>query len=255
MSIVSTNPGDDRATEFENFWAASELTDATQRGYASTLSEYVANDVDSGAEPLDPWSTNSTIRPLGARPLDDLERTFRARRSVRDFGDTPLTTAQLDRLAHSVAGGSRRTFASAGGIYSVQVIFALINVADNLNGNAVRVISRDSVVGLGPMSKIPTWQTMAWKFGCLPELTPPGIVAVVCVDIDSMVAKYGERAGRFALIEAGHAAQNLTLRAAADELACYELGGYADNSLLGSVGVARVGLRIASVLMIGTPTK
>jgi nitroreductase len=250
MSFI---PRADRANAFENFWAASELTDATQRSYASSLTEYVANSIDPGVEPLDPWSTNAAIRPLAAHPLDDLERAFRSRRSTREFGTTPLTTIQLERLAHSVAGGGQRTFASAGGIYAVQIIFALINVADDLHGKAVRVVSRDSVVGLAPICETPAWQEMAWKFGCLPELSHPGLVAVVCIDLEAMVAKYGERAGRFALIEAGHAAQNLTLRAAADELACYELGGYADNSLLPTLGIVRGGLRTASVLMIGTP--
>jgi nitroreductase len=102
------------------------------------------------------------------------------------------------------------------------------------------------------VAALPAWETLAEKVGCLPDASPPGVIAFVCLDVEAMAAKYGERAGRFALIEAGHAAQNLTLRAAVDELACYELGGYADNSLLPLLGIERPGLRVASVLMIGT---
>jgi hypothetical protein len=241
-------PSDDDAVMFERFWAASELTDATQRQYAAGLSEYVSG----SSNELDPWSTNAAVRELGPRPLDDLERTFRARRSRREFADQPLSMTQVDRLAHSVAGGAQRTFASAGGLYAVQTLFALVNVAD-VPCSCVRVVSRESTCGLAPVGALPEWSTLAYQVGSLPDYSPPGLVAVVCIAIEAMVSKYQERAGRFALIEAGHAAQNLTLRATADELACYELGGYADDSLLPALGITRPGLRVASVLMIGTP--
>lgn len=52
-----------------------------------------------------------------------------------------------------------------------------------------------------------------------------------------MRRKYGPRAGRFAMQEVGHAAQNVSLRLAADRLSGFILGGSMDLEVLEALGV------------------
>ena len=62
--------------------------------------------------------------------------------------------------------------------------------------------------------------------------------------------KYGHRAVRFALIEAGHVVQNLQLVATGQGLASRPLGGFVDdevNGLLGFDGVNEIGLYVVPV--------
>jgi SagB-type dehydrogenase family enzyme len=59
------------------------------------------------------------------------------------------------------------------------------------------------------------------------------------VSLGRLKGKYGDRAYRFALLEAGHIAQNLLLGAAAEGLAALPVGGFANeklNALLGLDG-------------------
>jgi SagB-type dehydrogenase family enzyme len=43
--------------------------------------------------------------------------------------------------------------------------------------------------------------------------------------------KYGKRGLRYALLELGHMAQNISLTAAALHKGCYEIGGFVDNTV------------------------
>jgi hypothetical protein len=74
---------------------------------------------------------------------------------------------------------------------------------------------------------------------------------VLVVDLAAVTAKYGARGGRFALQQVGHAAQNLSLRVAADGLTGYLLGAALDREVLEVVGVAHTGVRYGGALACG----
>ena len=81
-----------------------------------------------------------------------------------------------------------------------------------------------------------------------PDVPP---LAIVLVLKDSEVfEKYGQRAGRFGLIEAGAAAQSVCLRLAQQKLGGYLLGGVADNEMLRALGLPRE-LRVATAIACG----
>jgi SagB-type dehydrogenase family enzyme len=64
------------------------------------------------------------------------------------------------------------------------------------------------------------------------------------------VFKYGDRGYRFALLEAGHVAQNLALTATAMQLGCLTIGGYSDrqiDDLLGIDGISHSTIYMAGI--------
>ena len=79
----------------------------------------------------------------------------------------------------------------------------------------------------------------------------PQVVVVLVVDPVAVTAKYGARGGRFALAQVGHAAQNVSLRLAADGLSGYVLGGGLDREVLTLLGVAHTGVRYGMALACG----
>jgi hypothetical protein len=79
-------------------------------------------------------------------------------------------------------------------------------------------------------------------------------VALVFVLADQpMLAKYGQRGGRFGLVEAGAAMQNVALRLSRHRLAGYLLGGAADAEMVALVGLSDQPIRLAGVLLCGHP--
>ena len=60
----------------------------------------------------------------------------------------------------------------------------------------------------------------------------PPLIFVIALLAGRTTAKYGERGGRFALIEAGQALQNLALRLVTEGMAGVELGGLLDDQVL-----------------------
>jgi nitroreductase len=65
----------------------------------------------------------------------------------------------------------------------------------------------------------------------VPEGYEPATVIVLVADLQNSVSKYGARALRFVLLEAGAIAQSISLSAAAADLGSLWLGGGCDREL------------------------
>lgn len=228
-------------------WVAGELSPATQTTFAARLAEFTSSSL-----PIAAISTGVAPLALTASPPDDdLQRSFSARRSERTFAVEPMAATQFERLVWSLVRAPTGAFpyASAGGIRPVQVLAAMVNVQHPLDGRVVAIESLTSaLIDLGACSP---WTRLASAVGMFDPSARPAVVFVVACAFDAITAKYGERGGRFATIEAGHAVQNLVLRVAHDRLHAYELGGSADRALLHLLGVGGLGLDVASVVCIG----
>ena len=66
-----------------------------------------------------------------------------------------------------------------------------------------------------------------------------------------MTAKYGERGGRFALLEAGAVMQQLSLTATDLGLAGVVVGGLLDDYWLAQLGLTRTGAVVAFGYLVG----
>lgn len=233
------------APGFDDFWTASELSGLTRRRFAERMAGYVP------AEPsLDPWS-----RPSAAQPADRLTGTLAdllaGRRSNREFAPDPLSDADLGRLLSVLAGPrAARGYPSAGGLYAIRAI-CLVFSADRRSG---RIVQHDPTRHtLTPIGACPGWSELADDLAGQDAVTPPAAVVGLYADPTAMLDKYGERGGRFLLIEAGAVLQNLALGAAELGLVGYPAGGGSDRRMLGLAGLTGLPARYVMSYFVGHP--
>lgn len=212
---------------FNDFWAASRFSPLHQRRLGDQLRDF-------RPEPplIDALELPSEPKPL-PRPKDRLQRLFRDRRSTREFAAKPLSDKQLGTVLGALADNS---YPSAGGLDPLRC-YAFHD------GKALRYdIRRHALQDIGAAP-----ENLAEILGTL-EVPP---LAIVLVLKDGKVfEKYGQRAGRFGLIEVGAAAQSICLRLAQQNLGGYLLGGVADNEMLRALGLPRE-LRVATAIACG----
>lgn len=224
---------------WQAFWLASELSAATSPGFAARI-----NNFEPAARPS-PFAYPAAPTPLPA--VDDrLGRLIKARRSQRDFADQPLPAKALASIFSAFA---HRAWPSAGALYPLEVFAFLLNVEHALNGRVVHY-EPDSHA-LTDIGAAPPWSGLAEMLSADGLTGTPHAVVVFVLDTAAAEDKYGNRAGRFALIEVGHAAQSLALRLAADELAGCELGGGHDRPLAAELRLGSTGARVALAYACG----
>jgi SagB-type dehydrogenase family enzyme len=197
----------------------------------------------------------STVElPAAELPRTPLGEVVAGRRSHRSFRDQPVSLEQLSvllRTGYGITGRGPgeirfRSAPSGGALYPLDLYIA----ASAVTGLDRRLHHFDPLRGclevLGPVSR-----------SRLGPLTPyPEVVAgssaVVFVTATFWRSrfKYGQRGYRFALLEAGHVAQNLLLAATALGLASVPLGGFFDrqvNDLLEVDGLHEAALYLLPV--------
>ena len=179
---------------------------------------------------------------LGARTLAEV---VLSRRSVREFGPAPLSLDDVATLlwaAYGTTGGlpasedahRLRTAPSAGALYPLELYLAPLRVEQleqrlhHYDPLAHALERLPQAAALEPLSPDPS----------LPG-TAAAVVLLTAVFWRSRV-KYGLRAYRFTLLEAGHVLQTLLLAAEARGLGAVVVGGLFDDltdRLLGLDGV------------------
>jgi SagB-type dehydrogenase family enzyme len=185
-------------------------------------------------------------------PRTSLDRALRDRRSgLTGFSRRPALL-ELSTLLDAAYGvrlrddGARRTVPSGGALYPLELYPVVLAVQDVEPG----VYHYDPFVH--------RLADLARETGSLgpalvnPELLDRTSVAVVITAVFWRSRfKYGQRAYRFALLEAGHVAQNLLLAAAALELEALPLGGFYDRRLEAAIGVDGVDESAIYLLLVG----
>jgi SagB-type dehydrogenase family enzyme len=231
------------STPFDEFWTASRTTALTQRRLADRLREYVPAE-----DKLDAFELPGRYHGL-RRSADRLDKLFRRRRSIREFGPVPLRAKALGRILGTLAAtGTGRGYPSAGGLYPLRCYPLLLNVEHELNGRVCRYEPvKHALQDAGPC---PLWPELAPVLGAEATTAPHFVLVFVLAD-EPLLVKYGPRGGRFGLIEAGAAIQSISMRLAADRLGGYLLGGGADQEVLDLLGLAHHDVRLAAVLAGG----
>lgn len=170
------------------------------------------------------------------------EQIMQSRRSSRQFSSKviPLGTfAKILSLGNGPSPGAdgqpiRRTAPSAGSLYPVDLYcFARalggiepgIYLYDPPTNSLLKRASNDYTSTLKEI--VPESDFVDHAAACI------GLV----VSLGRLEGKYGDRAYRFALLEAGHIAQNLLLGSAGEGLAALPVGGFADDKLNAVLGL------------------
>jgi len=161
---------------------------------------------------------------LPAPQLDgtvSLEAAIAARRSVREFADTPLTWEQIGQLAWAAQGITEptrklRAAPSAGGLYPLEVHFV---TADGL---LHYLPDRHKLQRLAKADLRPGLRAIA---GSATSVAQAPVCVILTAVFERTAARFGERAEQYVYMEVGHAAQNLHLQAVALGLGSVPIGG------------------------------
>ena len=188
-------------------------------------------------------------------PVGDLDGLVGARRSTREYAAAPLRLPQLStllRTSYGVTGAlgrqPLRAVPSGGALYPLELYVAAQRVErleralyhyDPLRGvlEHVRPLASDELEGLTPYDEL---------------LVPSAAVTMISAVFWRSRFKYGQRAYRFALLEAGHVAQSFLLAATALGLAACPVGGFYDRKVDAFLGID--GLYEASVYLLPVGT-
>ncbi len=192
---------------------------------------------DNAASPTadrPPWP-HDTVRFLGAGDAlgeSELLDAISRRGSVRDLSPEPLTEAELAALLWSAQGvstpGGARTVPSAGALYPLEMYVVtpdeVLHYVPRTSSVEVRYDDRAKELVADAVSDTPASRAYA-------------LVVITGVP-DRITGKYADRGIRYMWMEAGHAAQNLLLAAAALGLGAVTIGAFDDAGIADALGLS-----------------
>ncbi len=181
-----------------------------------------------------------------------LSRALAARRSIRTYADRGLSLGVIATILHAAnglcaPGTPFRTTPSGGGLYPLE-LYAVAVTPGELAPGAYHYDVRGH-----RLERLPGSDDVATIRDCVfvPETSASvSLVLVVSAVFGRGRIKYGERAYRFALLEAGHALQNVALVSTALAIGMCPFGGFVDdevNTLLGLDGVDEAAIYLAAL--------
>jgi protease I len=172
---------------------------------------------------------NSVIQ-LPAPKLDSpvsLEKALATRRSIRQFTDQPFTMEQVGQLAWAGQGITEktrglRTAPSARATFPIKLYLAThtglyLYIPDK---HALEVLAETDV---------------RQKLSRQPAVTRAGCDIIIVGRVRNTSGRYGNRAEKWVLLEAGHIAQNILLEAVSLGLGAVPVGGFADPNEVGKI--------------------
>lgn len=189
-----------------------------------------------------PEGANMNPIPLPPPRLEgrvSVEQALQQRRSVREFSGATLALGDLGQLlwaAQGVTGADGlRTAPSAGALYPLELVVVAGNVAGLPAGAYAYAPARHALTLLGAGDRRAAVAAAALDQRWM-EAAPA--VIVFCAVPSRTTRKYGNRGIQYIYIEAGHAAQNVFLQAAALRLGAGAVGAFDEAQLARALPLA-----------------
>jgi SagB-type dehydrogenase family enzyme len=195
--------------------------------------------------------------PPPIEPTARFTEIMHARRSERRFGADPITLAELATVLNAgygvTAGGAGeqalRTVPSGGALYPLELYAVLARVEGIEAGLYHLDPMRSALEALRRGSS--TLESLV-AASIYPEIVETAAVTLIVTGMFWRSRfKYGLRGYRFALLEAGHLAQNILLSCTALELAATPLGGFYDRAVDELLGIDGVNESILYLVCLG----
>ena len=273
--IVSSDESDPSARQEENTDSVAELfyENSKQRRYDLAFGARIGA-INSNPEvqrivsrAFKRYPGAATVALPEIRPGEgpSFEQVVVDRRSTHSFTGEPLTSIEIAKLlyfANGITGrigkldGSTaqllRAAPSGGALYPVEIyagVFEADGVPAGLYHYAVaehvleRVRSGSPAAALGAASSYEAVFAQA------------SIALILTIIGGRSRFKYGERGYRFALLEAGHIAQNVLLAATALQLGAVPVGGFVDDEMNAILDVDGVDEAAIYLVVAGHPTR
>jgi SagB-type dehydrogenase family enzyme len=161
-----------------------------------------------------------------------VEKALRERRSVREYGNEPLTLSEIGQILWAAQGVTSplglRTAPSAGALYPLETYV----VAGDVEGLP------SGVYRYKPDGHLLLHVAAGDRRGalCSAALSQPAIIKAPAAIVFSAVfaratAKYGKRGIRYVHMDLGHAAENVYLQAVSLRLGTVFIGAFDDDSV------------------------
>ncbi len=168
-----------------------------------------------------------------------LDMAIQLRRSRRDFTDGPMALEELSTLLELSVGLTGkmgadndpvplRAFPSAGGLYPLETYVFALNMTDLPSGLYHYNVRKHGLEGIVRAD----FRDSLYR-NCMKQdfIKSASMVILMSAVFERSTIKYGQRGYRFALLDAGHAAQNMYLVATALNLGVVAIGGFCDDEL------------------------
>jgi SagB-type dehydrogenase family enzyme len=190
-------------------------------------------------------------------PQADLWECLRSRRSRRRFTADSLTQESLMLLLWAAQGITQpgqwafRTAPSAGALYPVETYVAAARVDGLAKGVYHWELPEERIALVEPRDDV----AAAAAAACLgQEMVAQAAVTFIWSAVWGRSAqKYGDRALRYAYLDAGHAAENLHLAVEALGLGTCMIGAFLDDAMNALVGVDGEGESVLYAACVGSP--
>lgn len=185
-----------------------------------------------------------------------LEKAVGARRSARNFADKPLTLAQASQLLWAAQGITEtkkglRAAPSAGACYPIS-LYLLAGRVDGLDSGTYLylpaghlLMRKASADARADLARASLGQT------CVGQA--PTVLALAA-DHGRIKPRYGDRAARYADMEAGHIGQNVALQAAALGLGTVMVGAFDDGAVKKALGLPPEEIPLY-IIPVGQPSR
>jgi SagB-type dehydrogenase family enzyme len=226
-----------------------------QRGYfleliARSYKTYPTSETTTLPYAFDDTSMSKTLREIVAK-----------RRSTREFKGGPVSLNAIAQIIYNAYGVTARTLLapgieqklravpSGGALYPLELYVA----AHNVEGLPPGVYHYGVEAHCLELVRPGQFNTELGRAVFYEEMFKTvGATFIITGVLRRSSLKYGERAYRFLLLEAGHLAQDIVLTAVALNLGCLTLGGFHDDDVDEVVGVDGVSETSLYAAAIGT---
>lgn len=229
---------------FDEFWQASSLDRFNMQQFAAQLNSYDSEDKELLLE----YPAEASELP---KVRSRLNKIARRRESKRVFSGKQLSRKELSLLLSSFYawnGLEHRGFASAGATYVTEVYGAAFNV-QKYTGKLFYYDPEKH--GITILNNAPSWEE-AGKSLNVNVKGSPNLLLVFVIFPDRVTLKYGERGGRFALLEVGAAMQQLALQIAeSSNIKGVAVGGILDETWKSILGLKGRNAKIVLGYLLG----
>ncbi|MDD3399531.1 MAG: SagB/ThcOx family dehydrogenase [Candidatus Pacebacteria bacterium] len=168
-----------------------------------------------------------------------LEEAITKRKSLRAYTKSPLSLKEVSQLlfaGQGLLGGDRRTIPSAGAFYPIEIYLSAARITDLPQGLYQHLPDGHKLKKITSANR--TAKLAAAAFGQIWVKNAPAVL-IICGDFEKTVKKYQDKGEDFVTMEAGHAAQNISLQAAALNLGTLCVGGFNEKEAKSALNIEK----------------
>ena len=226
----------------EIFHENTKLTPLSGRAYSQHIERIGKSPTAKGlmAEPYKVYTLFDRVKLPVPEPENELEKTIVARRSERHYTGEAVSQEELAKLLFYTYGRTelRRSFrpvASGGALFPLEFYV----IARNVTGLERGIYHYDVENNyLDAIERVDRWESLkqcVWFKDI--DVDDAAVVIVISASFLRSTFKYQDRGYRMILMEAGEAAQNLSLLCVPLGLGACLLGGFLDDPLSDLLGI------------------